>query len=545
MRRILLVLSCLLFASCQSNTGDAPPHVGIDRVSEREKLIDVVGMKADIARLSSDEFEGRGVGKRGDAAARAYIAQALASSGIQPGMPDGSFTQPVPITGIKSEVIRPLQAFGKGGDALFAERDDWTCFAYSPATESRIERAEVVFVGYGITAPEQNWDDFKDVDVRGKVVLIMNDDPSADPSLFAGKTRLYYGRWTYKYEEARRRGAVGAMIIHTTPSASYPFQVVQSNHAQERCWLPFSAEQPLALAMWLTEEASKRLVTLGGRDLGVLRAAAEKRDFRPVVLDVAVSVATRNEVRSLESGNVVGLLPGTDPELRDEAIVVTAHFDHLGIGTPKGGDAIYNGALDNASGCAAFLAFARALSGSRPRRSVLFVSVTAEEQGLLGSEWFARYPTIPRKKIVANFNIDGVNIWGRTRDLRLIGHGKSDLTDVLTSEANRRGRKLLPDANPEAGLFYRSDHFNFARIGVPSVFLGSGSDFLEDGETRRSVQRSYTALHYHQPSDQFDSRWRLEGAVDDLQLLFSAFCRVVDASGRPTWTRGDEFEKQR
>lgn len=545
MRRLLLLVAGLMFVSCQTTPSESGSAGGIDRLAERETLIDVPGMRADIESLSSDRFEGRGVGTRGDALARDYLAKALAAAGFQPGMNDGGWMQPVPITGIKSEVIRPFQAFGKDGDILFAERDEWTCFAYEPKAESRIDRAQVVFVGYGITAPEQNWDDFKGVDVRGKVLLIMNNDPSSDPELFAGKTRLFYGRWTYKFEEARRRGAKGAIIIHTTPSASYPFQVVQSNHAQERCWLPFADEQPLSLAMWMTEDASKRLASLGGRDLDALRASAETRAFRPVALDLHVSVATRNTVRSLDSGNVIGLLPGTDPSLKDEAVVVTAHFDHLGIGTPKQGDAIYNGALDNASGCAAFLAFARALAGARPKRSIVFAAVTAEEQGLLGSEWYARHPTFPRKKIVANFNIDGVNIWGPTRDLRLIGHGKSDLTAVVEGEAVRRGRTLLPDASPESGMFYRSDHFNFARIGVPSVYLGSGSDFLEDGETRRSVQRSYTALHYHQPSDQFDARWRLEGAVNDLRLLFSAMCRVVDTPERPKWTPGDEFEKER
>jgi hypothetical protein len=293
-------------------------------------LIEESTLRRDLEALGSDAMEGRGVGTAADLRAREYLVRELAASGVEPGMPDGTWMQPVPITGIKSTVTRPLQAWSKNGEVLFTERDEWTCFAYAPKDESRIDKADVVFVGYGITAPEQSWNDFKDVDVRGKVVMIMNDDPSSDPALFAGKTRLYYGRWTYKYEEARRRGAIGAIIIHTTPSAACPFQVVQSNHGQERCWLPFVDEQPLALAMWMTEDASRKLANLGGYDLDALRRAAESRDFRPVPLDVSLSVATRNTVRQLPSANVVGVLKGHDPALKDEAVVVTAHFDHFG-----------------------------------------------------------------------------------------------------------------------------------------------------------------------------------------------------------------------
>lgn len=544
MRSLVLVVAALVVAGCAS-TNTSSPAAGIVDVAARASTIEEEGLRRDLEALASDAMEGRGPGTAGDLRARTYIVNGLAAAGVSPAAADGSWMQPVPITGIRSTVTRPLQAFTKDGGALFVEREDWTCFAYAPKATSRIDKADVVFVGYGITAPDQRWDDFKDVDVRGKVVMIMNDDPSSDPELFAGKTRLFYGRWTYKYEEARRRGAVGAIIIHTTPSAAYPFQVVQSNHGQERCWLPFVDEKPFELAMWMTEEASRKLAALGGRDLDGLRKSAESRDFRPVALDVQVSVGTSNVVRALESANVVGVMEGHDPRLRDEAVVVTAHFDHLGIGTPKNGDAIYNGALDNASGCAGFLALARALKDAKPRRSILFLAVTAEEQGLLGSEWYARHPTWERRNIVANFNFDGMNIWGRTRDLRLVGYGRSTLTEDVLAEASTRGRKVLPDANPETGMFYRSDHFNFARIGVPSVYPGSGSDFLEDGDTRRSVQRSYTALHYHQPSDEIDARWRLDGAVDDLRLWLAVLSRVADADRRPKWTKGDEFEKER
>jgi len=408
--------------------------------------------------------------------------------------------------------------------------------------------AELVFVGYGIHAPEQEWDDYKGVDLTGKVLLVMNNDPSTDPNLFAGKTRLYYGRWSYKYEEAARRGAVGCIVIHTTPSAGYPFQVIQAGDGKDRFWLPFEKDQKtLAIRSWCSNDAARSLAGLGGHDLNELRAAAEKRDFKPVNLGVTVDLATKNTIRKITSGNVLGKLPGTDPKLKDETIVVTAHFDHLGIGRPVRGDKIYNGALDNASGTAAALAIARALGAMKSplRRTVLFTFVTAEESGLLGSLYFARNPTIPAKRMIANFNIDGINIWGPTRDIAMIGYGKNSLTDVAAAAARRRGRTLVPNPEVDKGLFYRSDHFSFARIGVPSAFFKAGNDFLERGDAKRKVKLSYTGTHYHQPSDQFDARWNLEGAVEDTRLLLESLMRVDAATAAPSWTAGDEFEKLR
>jgi Zn-dependent M28 family amino/carboxypeptidase len=469
-------------------------------------------------------------------------------SGLTPGAADGTWEQPVPMLGIIAEVTETLSAKGAKGSASFQAPDDFTAVAGRTDAVTAWQNAELVFVGYGIEAPEQKWDDFKGMDLKGKVLLVMNNDPSDDPQLFAGRTRLYYGRWTYKYEEAARRGALGAIIIHTTPSAGYPWHVVQANHGREAFWLPFQPGTPtIAIRAWCTEEAAKQLCALGHQDLDELRKQAETRAFAPVPLGVTVSLATRNTVRELKSANVLGRIPGSDAELRAQAVVVTAHFDHLGRGQPRKGDDIYNGALDNASGVAAMLAVVRACSAleHKPRRSLLFAAVTAEESGLLGSEWLCRNPPVPAKAIVADFNLDGVNIWGPTEDVEMIGYGKSSLLDVLQRAAQRRGRRVVPDSNPDLGLFYRSDHFNFARIGVPSAYLKAGRDFLDRPEDRRRMKDSYTAVHYHQPSDEIAPWWNLAGAVEDTRLLLECLLQVADASEAPTWTPGDEFARFR
>lgn len=493
--------------------------------------------------LSSDLLEGRGVGSRGDALARAYIQSEFERTRLAGGAPGGGFEQRVPILGITTAVTATLHARSATGETRFAAPDDFTAVAGSPAATAAWDDAELVFVGYGIDAPEQQWDDYKGADLRGKVLLVMNNDPADDPALFAGSTRLYYGRWTYKYEEAARRGAIGAIIIHTTPSAGYPFQVVQANHGRENFWLPFRDGEPvLPIRSWCTEEAARKLCTLGGHDLDALRQRAETRAFAPVGLGVRVGLAVANTRREIESANVLALLRGSDPGLADEYVVVTAHFDHLGIATPRNNDAIYNGALDNATGVAGMLAIARACAAHepKPRRSILFAAVTAEESGLLGSQWLAVNLPCESKQVVANFNIDGLNIWGPTADVEFVGHGKNSLTELAAEVAQRHGRRLEPDSNPDLGLFYRSDHFNFARIGVPAAYFKAGNDFLDRKEDRRRMKASYTAVHYHQPSDEMAPWWNLKGAVADLQLLFECLLLTAERPA-PTWTPGDEF----
>ena len=488
--------------------------------------------------LSSDAFEGRGVGSRGDEVTRTYLASEFDRLSLRPMGDGGTFVQSVPILGITTKVENQLVAKGKNGEARFAAPDDYTAVAGSPEATAAWNDAEVVFCGYGIEAVDQQWDDWKGQDVRGKVLLVMNDDPSSDPALFAGATRLYYGRWTYKFEEAARRGAAGVLLIHTNKSA---------NHGRENFWLPFRDGEPtLPIRSWIAEDAAKRLCSLGGFDLEQLRASAESRDFRPVPLGVQAAIATTNATRELRSGNVLGLLPGSDPARAHETIVVTAHFDHLGIGAEKRGDSIYNGALDNATGVAALLAIARVCVEMEPRpaRSILFASVTAEESGLLGSQWLARNLPIARKDAIANFNVDGLGIWGETRDVEFVGYGKNSLTQLAERVGLATGMRVKPDSNPELGLFYRSDHFNFARIGVPAAYFKSGSDFVDRPEDRKRMKASYTAAHYHQPSDEVADWWNFEAAAKDAQFVLECLlaCSQGDA---PQWTKGDEFESLR
>ncbi len=504
---------------------------------------------APIRFLADDLLEGRGVGTRGDALSRLYLATQLELFGCEPGGPDGSWEQPVPILGIRAKVTTPMTVHGPGGaQRVFEAPADYTCEAGRPLERTGWDGAPVVFVGYGIDAPEQSWDDYGDADLKGKVLLVMNNDPDWDPKLFEGKRRLYYGRWSYKYEEAARRGAAGAIVIHTTPSAGYPFQVIQAGQGQEQFWLPFEPDVPtLALQSWCSEDAARAICALGGHDLDQLREAARHREFEPVDLGVTIDLSTENTIRQFESANVLGVVPGADPAVKDEAIVVTAHFDHLGRGAPKRGDDIYNGALDNASGCSLALNLARVCAhlDRAPRRSLLFLLVTGEESGLLGSNYYAHHPTFPREKLIADFNFDIVNIWGRTEDVQMIGYGKSTLTALAQRVAERRGRRVEPNDRVDRGMFYRSDHFSFARIGVPSAYFKAGSDFVERRSAKRRVKASYTATRYHQPNDEFDDRWDLSGAVEDTRLILECLLRAADADEPPHWAPGDEFEKLR
>jgi Zn-dependent M28 family amino/carboxypeptidase len=506
-------------------------------------------LRSHIRFLADDLLEGRGAGSRGGVLAMKYIAAAYERLGLEPAA-EGSYFQRVEMVGLKTELAEaPTFRAGSAAPLTLASPKDAVVSAGGQSEHARLDSREVVFVGYGIVAPEQQWNDFKDVDVRGKVLLVMNNDPENDPSLFAGKTRLYYGRWTYKYEEAIRKGAAGAIILHTTPSAGYSWQVVQSTFAGEQFALPAPKGEPhLAVKMWVTEEAGRKIAALGGHDLDELRRRAERRDFRPVPLGVTLSTSLRTKIRTVHTANVLGRLRGRDARLSQEAVVVSAHHDHLGIGEPKNGDAIYNGALDNASGVAAMLAIAQGLTrpGVRPQRSILFAAMAAEESGLLGSEYFAKHPTLPAGRIAANINIDGLNIWGRTRDVTFVGLGKSSLDEVVRAVAREQGRTVVPDQFPDRGYFYRSDQFNFARIGVPAIFLDTGTDFLgHDRSWGRERVEEYERRHYHQPSDELTPEWNLEGAVDDLRLLLVVARRVAEADSLPAWNTGDEFEAAR
>lgn len=506
-------------------------------------------MRAEIIELSDDKYEGRGPGSRGDEAARDYLAGRMADIGLEPGGPGGSWEQPFELIGVTAEQPESW-TFASGEDALtFAQWDDFIVSSGVQAARAEVRDAEVVFVGYGIQAPEYEWDDYKGQDLSGKVLLMMNNDPDWDPDLFGGETRLWYGRWDYKYLSAARQGAAGAIIIHTQPSAGYPFQVVQTSWTGEQFELPAGDEPQLAIESWLTEDASRALVEMAGLDLDALREAADNRDFEPVPLGVTTSIGMNVNLNRVSTANVLGLIPGSDPELADEAVIYTAHHDHLGIGTPNdAGDTIYNGAMDNASGVAQVLAIAKALRAlpEAPRRSVLVALVGAEEQGLLGSKYYAENPTFPPGKIAANLNYDGGNIWGHTHDVTFIGLGKSTIDELVTAVAEEQGRVVKPDQFADRGYFYRSDQFSFAKIGVPAMYLDTGTDFVDrPPDWGRQQVDHYTNVNYHQPSDEYDDSWNFDGMLEDAMLGFWVGLAVANADDMPRWMPGDEFEAAR
>ena len=506
-------------------------------------------IRGHIAFLSDDLLEGRAPATRGDALAQKYIATEFKTLGLQPGAENGSWFQEFDIIGLTSEVPKTMNLRKAGKSLQLHDWDDYIAFSGVQQAQASVEDAEIVFVGYGIVAPEYDWDDYKGADLRGKILLMMNNDPAGDDEkFFAGNKRLYYGRWKYKYEMAEKMGAAGAIIIHTTPSAGYPFQVVQSSWTGEQFELPARGEQNMPLKAWTSYEASKKLAAFAGQDLEKLMRAAEKRSFKPVPLGVKLSFTMKNRVRKLKTANVLGLLPGSDPELKKQVVVYTAHFDHLGIGKAAAGDSIYNGALDNASGVASMLAVAQAFArgGIKPERSVLFAAVAAEESGLLGSQYYAEHPTFHPGRIVANINIDGANIWGRTRDVVMIGLGKSEMDEYVRSLAAQQKRVLKPDQFPDKGFFYRSDQFNFAKIGVPAVYCDSGTDFIDrPAGWGREVMEKWTAERYHQPGDEYEAEWDLSGAVEDAQLYYWIGLKVARSAALPAWYPGDEFEATR
>jgi Zn-dependent M28 family amino/carboxypeptidase len=402
-----------------------------------------------------------------------------------------------------------------------------------------------VFVGYGIQAPEFQWDDYKGAKLAGKILVMMNNDPDWDPKLFAGKRRLYYGRWDYKYESAAHQGAAGAIIIHTTASAGYPWQVVQSSWGGEQFELPAASEARLSLKAWATEDAVRRLVKSGGQDLDKLIEAAHSRDFKPVPLGVTTSIAFSNQITHVKTANVGGVLPGNDPKLAPEVVIYSAHHDHFGIGEPdKSGDRIYHGAVDNASGCAQVLAIARtfAMLPARPRRTIMALFVAGEERGLLGSAYYARNPSFPPGRIAADINIDGGNILGRTRDATLVSLGKSSLDQIAERLAQMQGRKLSGDQYPDRGYYYRSDQFSFAKIGVPALFFNEGTEVIgKPAGWGKQQHDAWELKQYHQPSDKLEASWNLDGMIEDAQLDLYAGWLVAQADAMPTWNPGDEF----
>jgi Zn-dependent M28 family amino/carboxypeptidase len=545
--RLLLAVSLATLTA--AGLAAVRPAVLTPEEKEAAARIRAERLRADTRFLSSDLLEGRLPATRGDALAREYVATRLEGLGLQPALPGGSWEQPFDVVGTTTDCPR-LVAVRRGEDRVQLRfPEDYVAFSGETSEEVRLDDAEVVFVGYGIRAPEFRWDDYKGADLRGKVLLYMNNDPESDPALFAGRRRLYYGRWDYKLQMAAKLGAAGAILIHTDHSAGYPWSVVQVSWTGEQFSLPRSGEPGLPVGMWVTEEASRRLASLGGHELDALRASAERRDFRPVPLGVTLSLALENTISHRRTANVVGRLPGRDPALAREAVVYTAHLDHFGTKQGQGGGAVvYNGALDNAAGVATLLSIAEALVSlpERPRRSVLFAAVGAEEQGLLGSRFFAEHPPVPAGRLAAAINVDGMNIWGRTRDVPVVGLGKSSLDEWIETIAAAQGRFVVEEAYPDKGAYYRSDHLSLARIGVPAAYIEAGTDVRgRSPGWGRKQQEAWEAAHYHQPSDDLTDDWDFSGGVEDAQLLFYLGVKVANAPLAPVFRPGDEFEAAR
>jgi Zn-dependent M28 family amino/carboxypeptidase len=502
--------------------------------------------------LADDLYEGRAPGSRGGDLAARYIATQFALLGLEPGAEDGTFYQPVPI--VEATVDRDattLQARGARGTRSFTMGKDLSLLASVDAPAVSLD-AEVVFVGHGIVAPEFDWNDYAGADVKGKVVMAMVNDPpatGAEPNLFGGKALTYYGRWTYKYEEALRQGAAGAILIHTEASATYPFGVVLSTTIGEQVFVPPAAgARALQLKSWLTEEASTALAALGGQDLAVLRKRALTRGGRAVPLGVTVSLRVQQKTVRKTSPNVIAKLPG---QRTDEAIVFSSHYDHMGRReTTDGSDGIWNGARDNASGVAALLELARtyATASARPGRTVYFLAPTAEERGLLGSEYFAQHSPFPIDRIAANLNMDSMNVYGSSSTFVMLGADRTDAFGLIEDVARQQGRAPGVDEHPERGYFFRSDHFPFAKLGVPafSLTLGDASGFRGPRAAKaRDISEAYNATHYHQPSDEISPDWDWTGAVEDTQLLAEVGWRIAALPKMPAYKAGDQFAQPR
>lgn len=519
--------------------------------------IDAGDLLKHIKVLASDEFEGRAPGSKGEELTVKYIAEQFKAVGLKPGNPNGSYTQEVPMAGVTTT---PTATINAGSEAMqLKSPEDYVAFSTRLQPEIRVDNSEIVFVGYGVVAPEYGWDDYKDVDVRGKTLLMLINDPAipdpADPAklddkMFKGRAMTYYGRWTYKYEIAAEKGAAAAIIIHETEPAAYPYSVVQSSWGTENFEIDAADKntRDVAVRSWLHLDAAKKLLSASGQDFEALKKAALNKDFRPVSLGASATFDLRQKVRSFKSVNVVGKIEGSDAKLKDEWLMYTAHWDHLGREAGKPGDNIYNGAIDNASGVAAIIEIAQAHRQlpKATKRSALFMATTAEESGLLGAKFYAENPLYPLAKTVGNINIYGTSVWGRTKDIESISDGNSTLDEMLVEAAARRGRVVKPNSKPERGAFYRADHFEFSKLGVPALYTGRGKEVIgKPADFGHQKSEEYVANIYHQPSDQVDPAWDLSGAVEDMQMLFEVGYQVANGDQWPEWKPGTEFKAKR
>ncbi len=552
-RPIRQTLAVLLLATTSLTAAEEPtlpPKVALDSIQADDLL-------KPIKVLASDEFEGRAPGSKGEALTVKYLTEQFKALGLKPGNPNGSYTQEVPLAGIISQVKASFTVSDETIDLKVP--DDYVASSARLQDEIKVENSDMIFVGYGVVAPEYGWDDYKDVDVEGKTIVMLINDPAIpdpadptqlDPKMFKGRAMTYYGRWSYKYEIAAEKGAAAAVIIHETEPAAYPYSVVKSSWSGENFEIDAANKNmdQVQVRSWITLETAQKLISEAGFDLAELKQSALQKDFRPVPLKAKANFTLQQKVRSFKSHNVVGKIEGRDPMLKDEWLMYTAHWDHLGKKPDQPGDNIYNGALDNASGVAAILELAQAHEKlpQPTKRSVLVMATTAEESGLLGAKFYAENPLYPLDKTLADINIDGTSVWGKTKDIEDISDGNSTLDDLLSAAAQRHGRVMTPNSKPERGSFYRADHFEFSKLGVPALYTGRGLDFIgKPASFGQQKMEDYVAHLYHQPSDQVDPAWDLSGAVEDIQLLFEVGYEVANTDKWPEWNPGTEFKAKR
>jgi len=550
----------LLCAALALSCGTAPPALDPADVAAAQRRIDAGSLLAHIQALSSDDFEGRSVGTHGGELTVDYLAGEFRRIGLLPAYPDGSYLQAVPLTGHIS--VPQAYATVAGQRFELAVPGDLVAWSYRREDPVRVRASDLVFVGYGVHAPEYDWDDFKGVDLHGKTLIVLVNDPQipdpADPTrlderLFKGKAMTYYGRWTYKYEEAAARGAAAVLIIHETATAAYPYEVVVNSNSGENFEIHTDAANPHfpPVAAWIHHDRARALLAAAGLDLDTLKQAALRRDFQPVMLKATIDITVGKRWRDLTAANVIGRIAGSDPLVSDQCVVYTAHWDHFGWDPRLPGgkhEQVYHGAVDNASGVAALLELAKAFKAlpRAPRRSILFIATAAEERGLLGAQYYVAHPLVPLEKTLADINIDGINTWGPTRDLEVIGWGSSDLDERVIRAAQAQGRIVVPDQYPERGSFYRADHLEFARAGVPALYAKSGLDYRDQPPGFGAAHVSaFISNDYHKVSDVVKPGWDLSGAVEDLQLLFQVGVGIAQAERYPQWLPGAEFKARR
>ena len=527
----------------------APPKAALDVITPDNLL-------RHIKVLSSDEFEGRAPGTKGEQLSVDYISKQFKALGLKPGNPNGTYTQEVPLAGIKSEPRLTFTVGDKTTELKFP--DDFVASSARLQPDIKIDKSDIVFVGYGIVAPEYGWDDYKDVDVRGKtIMMLINDPPIPDPNdpskldekMFKGRAMTYYGRWTYKYEIAAQKGAAAAIIIHETVPAAYPYAVVRTSWSKENFELdrPNKNMDAVSARSWITLDVAKKLLADCGQDFEALKKAAITKEFRPVALNAKANFEIKQTLRSFKSHNVIGKIDGSDPKLKNEFVIYTAHWDHLGRHPELQGDQIFNGAVDNASGDAAVIELADAFSKLKPaaKRSVLFMCTTAEEAGLLGAKFYAEHPLYPLAKTLADINIDSMNVWGKARDIEDTSFGFSTLDDMLAAAAQRQGRVAIPNPRSEKGSIYRADNFEFSKAGLPSLYIGNKEHLLSRPPDAPLRSDEFDLHDYHQVTDEIKSDWDLSGAAQDVQLLFEVGYEVANGATSPEWKSDSEFKSKR